>query len=308
MQQSVLVTGGYGFLGRATAQQFKSHGYRVVGVGNGRWYGEEMRTHGFDEWLDASVTMANMITLKDRFDVIVHCAGNGSVGYSLANPLQDFKKSVDSTAELLEFVRISNPNAVVVFPSSAGVYGAKDDQPIRESDNLNPISPYGYNKRLSEQLCESYSKIFGLKTRVIRFFSIYGPGLTKQLLWDASNKLFNAEREIEFAGTGQETRDFIFVNDAAALIFELAAQNNQFILINGASGIRVTVKSLIGQLRDKINQDLNITFGGSIRNGDPQYYHADISLASELGWKPSTSLNKGLDQYIAWFKKYKNEN
>lgn len=308
MQKSVLVTGGYGFLGRATAKHFKSHGYRVVGVGNGRWDGDEMGSHGFDEWLDASVTMASMLTLKERFDVFVHCAGNGSVGYSLANPLQDFKKSVDSTAELLEFVRISNPEAVVVYPSSAGVYGTKDDYPIRESDNLNPISPYGYNKRLSEQLCESYSKIFGLKTRVIRFFSIYGPGLTKQLLWDASNKLLNAEKEIEFAGSGQETRDFIFANDAARLIFEMAAQNNQFIVINGASGIRVTVKSLVEQLRDRINPDLNIAFGGSIRPGDPQYYHADISLASELGWKPSTSLSNGLDQYVAWFRKYKHEN
>src|SRR5574340_33785 len=308
MQKSVLVTGGFGFLGRATAKQFKSHGYRVVGVGNGRWYGNDLRSHGFDEWLDAGVTMASLLTLKERFDVIVHCAGNGSVGYSVLNPLQDFKKSVDSTAELLEFVRIGNPEAVVVYPSSAGVYGAKEDYPIRESDDLNPISPYGYNKRLSEQLCESYSKIFGLKTRVIRFFSIYGPGLTKQLLWDASNKLLIAQKEIEFAGSGQETRDFIFVKDAAEFILEIAVQHEQFIVINGASGIRVTVKSLVEQLRDRINPGLDITFGGSVRPGDPQYYHADISLAASLGWKPSTSLSTGLDQYVDWFRKHKHEN
>lgn len=308
MQKSVLVTGGYGFLGRAVAKQFKLQGYRVVGIGNGRWDGDEMHTHGFDEWLDASVTMASMLTLKDRFEVFVHCAGNGSVGYSLVNPLQDFKKSVDSTAELLEFVRISNPNAVVVYPSSAGVYGAKDDYPIRESDNLNPISPYGYNKRLSEQLCESYSKIFGLKTRAIRFFSIYGPGLTKQLLWDASNKLLAAGGEIEFAGSGQETRDFIYVNDAAELIFEMAVQRDQFIVINGAGGIKVTVKSLIEQLRDRINPELDIVFRGNTRQGDPQYYHADISRAASFGWTPSTILSNGLDKYVAWFRKYKNEN
>lgn len=308
MQKSALVTGGYGFLGRATAKQFKSHGYRVVGVGNGRWDGDDLRLHGFDEWLDAGVTMASLLTYKERFDVIVHCAGNGSVGYSVLNPLQDFKKSVDSTAELLEFVRISNPDAVVVYPSSAGVYGAKEDYPIRESDDLNPISPYGYNKRLSEQLCESYSKIFGLKIRVIRFFSIYGPELTKQLLWDASNKILGAEKEIEFAGSGQETRDFIFVKDATKLITIMSAQHADYLVVNGASGIRVTVKSIIEQLRDRINPKLDIAFSGNIRHGDPQHYHADISLAASLGWKPSTSLSTGLDQYVDWFRKHKHEN
>ncbi len=168
---NILITGGYGFLGRATASKFKSLRYRVVGIGNGRWDLSEARAYGFDKWLDANVSLSSLLTLDEKFDVIIHCAGNGSVNYSLTYPLQDFKKTVESTADLLEYVRLNNKSALIIYPSSAGVYGKKNDSPIKESDTLNPISPYGYDKRIVEELCESYSRSYGLRIAIIRFFS-----------------------------------------------------------------------------------------------------------------------------------------
>ena len=304
MMVNVLVTGGYGFLGRASANKFKSQGCRVIGIGTGRWDKNESQQHGYDEWLDASVSLSSLLSLNGQFNVIAHCAGNGSVGYSLDNPLQDFKKTVETTVEVLEYMRLRNSSALLIYPSSAGVYGAKEDAPIKETDPLNPISPYGYHKRIVEELCESYSRNYHLKIVLIRFFSIYGNGLTKQLLWDASSNLLNSKGEAVFWGTGRETRDWVNVQDATELIFKASSSNNLFTVLNGANGVRLTVKEVLEILREELGISVNIKFNNNTRNGDPLFYHADISKAKSLGWLPKIPLREGIRQYVNWFKEF----
>jgi len=301
MQKTVLITGGFGFLGRAVAHKFKQLGCRVVGIGRGRWGVDEALAHGFDIWLDASVSLSSLMTLHERFDLVVHCAGNGSVGYSLANPLQDFNKTVQGTAELLEYMRVTESQALLVYPSSAGVYGAKDDAPIKETDTPNPISPYGYHKRIAEELLESYSRTYGTRVAVIRFFSIYGPGLTKQLLWDASGKLSAAKNgEAIFWGTGEETRDWISSVDAAELVVAASRSAEKFLILNGASGQRVTVRQTLDLLKSAMGLNTEVVFNGTVREGDPRFYHADVSRALALGWKPSMPLQEGIQNYVQW--------
>lgn len=303
MQRTALVTGGFGFLGRAVARKLKELGYRVIGIGHGRWGPQEALAHGFDVWLDAVVSLSSLATLEEQFDLVVHCAGSGSVGYSQTNPLQDFYKTVHSTVDLLEYLRLNESRALLVYPSSAGVYGAKDDKPIKESDALNPISPYGYHKKIAEEIMASYSRNFGVRVAIIRFFSIYGPGLTKQLLWDASIKLSTAEGEAGFWGTGEETRDWIHLADATELIATMSRSAEPFSIVNGASGVRVTVRTVLDMLKEALGVDANITFNGAERPGDPRFYHADIANLRRLGLAPTVALADGLKSYAAWFKK-----
>ena len=247
------------------------------------------------------------MTLKDRFECIVHCAGNGSVGYSLTNPLQDFNKTVQSTVDLLEFVRLSGSEALIIYPSSAGVYGAKPDAPIRETDALNPISPYGVHKRLAEESLAMYSATYGVRVAIIRFFSIYGPGLTKQLLWDASVKLRNAQppSPAVFWGTGEETRDWIFSEDAADLVVAASKVQVPFTVMNGAGGIRTTVRDTLSMLSKALKSDAAISFNNQVREGDPLFYHADVSRSAALGWSPKYSLSDGIDRYVSWLSSYR---
>jgi UDP-glucose 4-epimerase len=301
--KTVLVTGGYGFLGRAVACRFKAQGWRVIGLGRGHWAPQEALQHGFEAWLDAGVSLSSLMSLNQRFDVVVHCAGNGSVGYSLANPLEDFYKTVQGTADLLEYLRLSASKSLLVYPSSAGVYGAKDDAPIRETDALNPISPYGHHKKIAEELLASYSQSYGTRVAVIRFFSIYGPGLTKQLLWDASARLREAKNgEAMFWGTGEETRDWISSDDAARLVSMVSTTTQRFSVINGASGRRVTVRETLELLRAALGLQTRIAFNNVVREGDPRFYHADVSRAIELGWVPSTPLIEGIGNYAKWLR------
>jgi len=301
MQETVLITGGYGFLGRAVARRLKAANYRVVGLGRGRWDPEQARAHSFDLWVDASVSLSSLMTLGEEFDLVVHCGGNGSVGYSLEHPLQDFEKTVQGTIELLEYLRVTKSKARLVYPSSAGVYGAKDDAPISEDAAPNPISPYGYHKRIVEQLMESYSRSYGISIAIIRFFSIYGPGLTKQLLWDAGSKLLaNRNGVATFWGTGGETRDWITSDDAAELVLAISRCDQKTIIVNGASGHRVTVKKSIELLRSALGVNTEISFNNTVREGDPRFYHADVSAALKLGWKPSIDLKEGIKRYADW--------
>lgn len=303
MIKSALITGGYGFLGRAVAHHLKSLGFRVVGIGHSQWPEEQAHSAGFDVWLDASISLSSLMTLDEDFDLIVHCGGKSSVGYSIKNPLQDFTFSVLGTAELLEYIRQNDSKAMLIFPSSAGVYGVKDDEPIDEKSRLNPISPYGYHKMITEDLLAMHSKLYNVKIAIIRFFSLYGPGLQKQLLWDASVKLINADREAVFWGTGDETRDWIYIEDAVELISLMSGSLEQFSLVNGASGKRVTVRSIIELLRDALNVDIEIKFNGEVRSGDPRFYHADISRISERGKSVFVPLEIGINNYAEWFKK-----
>jgi UDP-glucose 4-epimerase len=303
MQKTALVTGGFGFLGRAVALKLKRLGYRVIGIGHGRWGEQEALVQGFDVWLDADVSLSALMTLDERFALVVHCAGSGSVGYSQANPLQDFYKTVYSTADLLEYLRLNESQALLVYPSSAGVYGAKDDRPIPESDTPNPVSPYGYHKKIAEDLLTSYSRNYGTRVTIIRFFSIYGPGLTKQLLWDASIKLSTAQGEASFWGTGEETRDWIHLDDATELIITLAESASPCSIVNGATGTRVTVKEVLEMLKRALGVDVRITFNGAQKAGDPRFYHADVSMLRQLGVPPNVLLADGLKAYADWFKR-----
>lgn len=302
MEKTILITGGFGFLGRAAAQKFKQLGHRVIGIGHGGWAPQEALAYGFDMWMDADVNLSSLMTLPVRFDLVVHCAGNGSVGYSLTNPLQDFNKTVQSIVELIEYMRLIKSDALLVYPSSAGVYGAKDDTPIKECDTLNPISPYGYHKMITEYLLRSYSKTYGIRVAIIRFFSIYGQGLTKQLLWDASTKILASKDGVAiFSGTGAETRDWINSEDAAELLCLVSKTTEDFSVINGACGVRVTIKETLEMLQRFLRADIKITFNGDVRKGDPHFYHADVSKALAMGWKPSTPITKGIRNYASWF-------
>jgi len=300
--KTVLVTGAHGFLGRNTAAEFKRRGCWVLAIGHGKWSPEESCSFGIDRWLESDVTLEALSYLSAKIDLIVHCAGSGSVGYSLQHPMEDFQKTVESTLAVLEYMRLHQPAAKLVYPSSAAVYGQKDDRPIREDEPLMPVSPYGFHKKIVEELCFSYSSTFDLHISIIRLFSVYGEGLRKQLLWDACTSLASGTGDLVFLGTGEETRDWLHVNDAVSLIALHAGLTDNFTIVNGAGGVKVTIREILSILARQFGETEPICFNGVRRHGDPRYYHADIRRALNLGWKPSVPLAEGLASYVRWFK------
>ena len=103
MTRTVLVTGGAGFLGRAVAREYAQRGWTVIGIGHSSWTGDEARISGFSTWHTANVDHEVLSRITTLVDVVVHCAGNGSVPYSLSYPLEAFCRTVQTTAAVLEF-------------------------------------------------------------------------------------------------------------------------------------------------------------------------------------------------------------
>ncbi len=302
----VLVTGAYGFIGRHVAKHYAETGSIVTGFGHGVWAEADWMQWGLSGWHGADVTVENLQKCNIEPDVIVHCAGSGSVAFSISDPYQDFQRTVGSTLEVLEFARLHAPKAKVVYPSSAGVYGNAKNLPIDETAPLQPVSPYGAHKLMAEDLCRSYAKNFGLSIALVRFFSIYGAGLRKQLLWDACQKAVRGD--ISFFGTGDETRDWLHVRDAAILMATAANHASSGCpVVNGGIGIGVTVKEILDELFNYLGRTDKPLFSGSARSGDPAYYIADTRSALAWGWQPEMDWHNGLREYASWFKGLSND-
>lgn len=300
--KKILITGAKGFLGSHVCKDFKQKGYITYGIGHGGLSIEESKDIGLDFWKKDDISIKAILEFEQTFDVIVHCGGSGSVGFSVEHPYDDFKKTVDGTLEVLEYIRVYNPKAHLIYPSSPAVQGECKDSPIKEDYVGKPTSPYGYHKKIAEDLCQSYSEKYSLKISVIRFFSVYGNGLKKQLLWDAIHKIKKAKKEVIFWGTGKETRDFIHVEDVLNIIDKLLVQEIRFLIINGGTGRKYPIKRVIEMIRDLINSGIEVQFDNRVNFGNPTYYWADIQRLDQLGVKPKKQLEQEIKNYVVWAK------
>ena len=301
MNKAALVTGAHGFLGRHVARYLAGAGYTVTGLGHGAWDRAEAESFGLTFWHTADITLDSLVTYAGEPDVIVHCAGSGSVAFSMLHPHQDFVRTVSATAAVLEYVCLHSAHTAVVYPSSAAVYGAAERLPIRENDGRRPASPYGVHKSMAEDLCRSYANHFGVSVAIVRFFSVYGDGLQKQLLWDACSKA--ARGDSTFFGTGHELRDWLHVQDAASLMHFAALHASAACpVVNGASGEGLTVHEVLAEIFRACGSTAALGFSGTPRPGDPVGYHADVSAARAWGWQPGVAWRDGMARYVSWFQ------
>lgn len=295
-----LVTGARGSIGHHVAKALSNAGWQVHGLGHGEWSVEAAAAAGVCRWYCGTVDLASLRRLELRPNLIVHCAGSGSVAVSMSDPFGDFQRTVGPTSALLEYIRIDCPEAVLVYPSSAAVYGHAVQMPMKEDGALRPVSPYGVHKKFAEDLIRAHCLMFGTRASIVRLFSIYGEGFRKQLLWDASRKLLGGE--LEFFGTGEETRDWLHVDDAVALLIRSGeAAAPECPIVNGGSGEAITVSAILHELALLLGVDDRPRFIGTVRAGDPRDYQADITSALKLGWAPVVDWRAGVRRYVTWY-------
>lgn len=302
-KQLIVVTGGAGFLGRHIARRLASEGYRVVGVGHGVLSLTEQKESGYQNWYTSSLNadvMGLVVSQSGKPYGIIHAAGAGSVGRVANAPLSNFYGTVAATAELLEALRLHAPEARLVMLSSAAVYGHQKSAFIAESAPRNPVSVYGLHKALSEDLCLDAASRWALNLSIVRFFSVYGEGLKKQLFWDIVQKI-RGGKTVTLMGSGQETRDFIHVNDAADIVPSLLQRADpQPLILNGGTGIATTIESASRALVEASGISSRIHFTGEIVESDPRHLVADSSRLKDFGLTPKVDLCAGIKSYWGW--------
>lgn len=300
-REVVLVTGASGFLGRHVARRFAAEGATVLGLGHGPFADGTPADWGLAAWRAGEVSLAELRMTAPKPDIIAHCAGGSLVGRSFDDPRQDFQRTVSTTVDVLDYIRGDAPAARLLYPSSAAVYGNASALPITTADTGRPMSPYGTHKRAAEELCRAYALHFGVRCAILRFFSLYGRHLRKQLLWDACRRLSAGSGS--FSGTGCELRDFLHADDAASLFVEAARfASADCPTANGGTGVGTAVGDIIRRLAAAIAPEAEIRFTGAQRPGDPSAFVADIADAAGWGWRPLLAWQAGVDDYAQWFR------
>lgn len=302
----VWITGAHGFIGRHLALHLGRRGDRVCGIGHGAWPEFEAAAWGVGAWVNGELEGANLELLRRAGgvpEVVFHLAGGSSVGASLAAPLEDFSRTVAAAARLFDWLRAASPGTPVVVVSSAAVYGAGHEGPIAESASPRPYSPYGHHKLMLEQLCAAYRDGFGISSRVVRLFSVYGPWLRKQLLWDLCSRLAGGQRHLRLGGSGGELRDWTEVRDVVRLLAMLGdIASGEAIVVNGGSGHGTRVAAIAEEVARAWGGDIEIEFSGERRPGDPFSLVADCRRLAALGFEWQIPVESGIDEFVRWFR------
>lgn len=283
----LLIFGCNGFIGSACSAYFNNNNiiYRAD-------------VHGFS---DANYFQVidkksfNNIISNVKPDILINASGSANVGFSFEFPEKDYELNVVNVEMMLQAIKEHAPLCKFINFSSAAVYGNPKLLPVKENGDTVPLSPYGKHKLQSEIILKHFHDKFGLKTSSLRVFSAYGPGLYKQLFWDIYQKALVSTGEIELFGTGNESRDFIYIDDLVHAV-DLIINNAQFKgeAINIASGVETAIRDAALYFIKLFNRNLYLKFNNKTKTGDPVNWKADITKLNELGYVSKTSLSVGL--------------
>lgn len=294
MNARVLVTGANGFVGSALLRAAAAQGWTAVGLARRPVAGARV--------CDYSGAALAEVLRETKPDIIAHAAGSASVAGSLADPGADFANSVALTQRLLEAVRASGVRAKLVYMSSAAVYGNPASLPVAEGAPLAPISPYGFHKLVCERLIEEYAACFGQSALCARAFSLLGEGQRRLLVWDIFGQS-RAGGQVTLGGTGNESRDYLHIDDFARLFWQAAARHEGgYRALNIASGRATTVREVAERVLAAAGRPGAARFSGAARAGDPKEWRADLARLEQLvGPLALPAFEERLEQVVrAW--------
>ena len=332
----ILITGGCGFIGSNIADRLAADGANVLILDNLSRTGVRENAH----WLKSRHSKRIKVSIADvrepipvidavrEAQAVLHLAAQVAVTSSLSNPLEDFEINARGTVNVLEAIRIHNPDVPLVFASTNKVYGHLIDETqierdglryipadpelvsgVKESAPLDFYSPYGCSKGAADQYVRDYSRVYGLQSVVLRMSCIYGPRQfgNEDQGWIAHFVRSALRGEpLTIFGEGYQVRDALFVADAVnawlAVLDSIDASRGRIFNLGGGPSNSTSLLELIELIarlaRTKVHYDF-----AAWRPGDQPWYVSDITaLSSAVGWRPQTPLEQGLRTLHAWLQ------
>lgn len=250
MGMKIAVTGSSGFIGSHLVPRLRKDGHEVL---------EISRSKGLD------ITDWNSVMDLEPCEVIVHLAAKTFVPDSFDNPAEFYKVNYTATLHALELAR--KWKARVIYMSSY-FYGPPQYLPVDEKHPLNPHNPYAQSKMQSEQLCEAYSRDFGVPCIAFRLFNIYGPGQTGNFLIPEILEKIKKGGIITLKDP-RPKRDFIHVEDVVeAIIAGLNCTEFKFEVINLGTGNSVSVSEVIDAIQEHSPIKFEVNFTHEYRKNE----------------------------------------
>jgi UDP-glucuronate 4-epimerase len=311
--KNILLTGGAGFIGSHLAEALLGLGVTVTVLDD------------FNDFYDPAIKQANLSGFRERitlergdlrdiafvngvfargcFDCVIHLAARAGVRPSLSDPRLYISTNVDGTLNLLEACR-TNGIGRFVFASSSSVYGVNEKIPFSESDPIQrTISPYAATKLMGEQLCSNYSNLYGMRCVCLRFFTVYGPRQRPDLAIAKFTRRIIAGQPIDQYGDGSTARDYTYISDIiSGVLGAVRYEGEHFDIFNLGESETHTLEKLIRVIEKTLDKKAEIRRLPD-QPGDVPRTFADVSKPKELlGYRPSTSLETGISQYVDWLR------
>jgi len=330
----VLVTGAAGFIGFHLSKKLLARGDTIIGIDNlNDYYDVRLKQDRLAQLTpQAGFTFAEL-DIADRnaieklfadhqFDRVIHLAAQAGVRYSIENPRAYIDANIVGFVNILEGCRHTNV-AHLSYASSSSVYGANTKQPFAESDNVDhPVSLYAASKKSNELMAHTYSNLFDLPTTGLRFFTVYGPwGRPDMALFKFTKGIIEGT-PIDIYNHGEMFRDFTYIDDIVEGVVRISDQIPQantrwngdkpdpsssfapYKVYNIGNNSPVKLMDFVEAIEHYIGKPA-IKNMMPIQPGDVPSTCADVSaLKDEIGFKPNTSINDGIRQFIDWYKSY----
>jgi UDP-N-acetylglucosamine 4-epimerase len=318
IQNTILITGGAGFIGSNLCEHFLELGHKVVCLDNfstGHRYNlEDFIDNQNFKLIEGDIrNIADCILAAEGVDYVLHQAALGSVPRSINDPITTNDVNVSGFLNMLVASRDAKVKRFI-YAASSSTYGDSQGLPKVEDVIGKPLSPYAITKYVNELYAEIFSKTYGLETIGLRYFNVFGrkqdpKGAYAAVIPKFVMQLMNYESPV-INGDGNYSRDFTYIDNVIQMN-ELAmrSQNPQAIntVYNTAFGDRNTLNNLVGYLKKYLAEfdskiaDVEIVYGAN-RVGDIPHSLASIEKAkSILGYNPKYSLQEGLKEAVSWY-------
>lgn len=337
-----LVTGNAGFVGFHVARHLLQRGDDVVGfdVVND-YYDTALKRARLDElsavaersagehgnsYVFIEKDLANRAAVDECFDLgidrVIHLAAQAGVRYSLVNPYAYVESNIIAYTNILEACR-HNSVEHLTYASTSSVYGANTSMPFSEHQGVDhPLQFYAATKRANELMAHSYSHLFGLPTTGLRFFTVYGPWGRPDMALFVFTKSIIADVPIDVFNHGKHTRDFTFIDDIVEGVVRAsdnvaapnpdwdsanpdpASSSAPYRIYNIGNNHPVQLLAYISAIEHELGKKATRNLL-PLQPGDVPDTYADVSaLETAVGYKPGTSVESGVHQFINWYKAY----
>ncbi len=308
-KDTYLVTGSSGFIGYNLCNYIIKRGHNVFGLDLDekynnlkKWRNERLNKIGVKTFC---VDISDKYQLDDfknknnaSFKSIFHLAGLAGVRRSLEIPEKYYDANLRGTLNILNLASHINVDSLV-FSSTSSVYGGNKNS-SKETDNLNPISPYANSKLLAEKICKLYSISNNLNVSILRYFTVYGEaGRPDMSILRFIDNIFNGN-PITIYGDGNQERDFTYIEDVCDATFK-SSRLVDFNILNIGNSKPVKLNDIVNIIEKKLNKKAKI-INEPKNNLDVFKTHADNSRAMNLlKWVPVFSIEKGIESTVDWY-------
>jgi UDP-glucuronate 4-epimerase len=320
----VLVTGAAGFIGMHISQKLLNRGDAVLGIDNlndyydpSLKYARLAQLEPYSDFRFERVDVADRSAMsnlfaREKFDRVVHLAGQAGVRYSIHNPHAYVDSNLLGFVNVLEGCRHYHVQHLV-YASSSSVYGGNTKMPFSESDPVDrPVSLYAATKKANELMAYTYSHLYGLPTTGLRFFTVYGPWGRPDMAYFLFTKAILEDRHIDVFNHGDMKRDFTYIDDiveGVARVLDRSATPTRGAqapsrVFNIGNHEPVKLFDFIACLEASLGKTAKRRLL-PMQDGDVPATYADMKELFEwIGFQPATSLRQGITKFVDWYFRY----